>query len=90
MIEIREYITEAGKRPFGKWFADLNGPAAAKVTIVLERVARGHLSNVKAVGAGVSECKINFGPGYRIYFGREGSARHPAMRRLEERPAAGH
>ena len=38
----------------------------------LERVADGNLSNVKAVGDGVLEYKIDFGPGYRIYFGRDG------------------
>jgi putative addiction module killer protein len=39
----------------------------------LERLADGNTSNVKALGGGVSELKIDFGPGYRIYFGREGS-----------------
>ena len=73
LIEVREYITEAGKSPFGKWFAGLNGTAAAKVTIALERVARGNLSNAKAVGGGVSEYKIDFGPGYRVYFGQDGA-----------------
>jgi putative addiction module killer protein len=38
----------------------------------LERIADGNLSNVKPVGAGVLEYKIDFGPGYRIYFGRDG------------------
>jgi putative addiction module killer protein len=46
--------------------------AAAKVATALERVADGNLSNVKAVGNGVLEYKIDFGPGYRIYFGRDG------------------
>jgi putative addiction module killer protein len=47
--------------------------AAAKVTTALERIADGNLSNVKPVGAGVLEYRIDFGPGYRIYFGRDGS-----------------
>ena len=38
----------------------------------LERIADGNLSSVKAVGGGVLEYKIDFGPGYRIYFGRDG------------------
>ncbi|MBV9265055.1 MAG: type II toxin-antitoxin system RelE/ParE family toxin [Acidobacteriaceae bacterium] len=71
-MKVREYITEAGKSPFGKWFAGLNGVAAAKITIALERIAEGNLSNVKALGGGVSEYKIDFGPGYRIYFGQDG------------------
>lgn len=72
MIAVREYITEAGKSPFGKWFAGLNGPAAAKVTVALERVTKGKLSNVKPLGGGVCEYKIDFGPGYRIYLGQDG------------------
>jgi len=72
VIEVREYTTEAGQSPFGKWFARLNASAAAKVTTALERITQGNFSNVKALGAGVSEYKIDFGPGYRIYFGKDG------------------
>jgi len=38
----------------------------------LDRLSMGNVSNVKAVGGGVSEIKIDFGPGYRLYFGRDG------------------
>jgi len=72
VIEVREYITETGKSPFGKWFSSLSGPAAAKVTTALERITQGNFSSVKALGAGVSEYKIDFGPGYRLYFGKDG------------------
>jgi putative addiction module killer protein len=50
----------------------LNSQAAAKVTTALIRLAAGNLSNVKGVGSGVLEYKIDFGPGYRVYFGRDG------------------
>ena len=46
--------------------------AAVKVTTALERIADGNLSNVKPVGAGVLEYRIDFGAGYRLYFGRDG------------------
>jgi putative addiction module killer protein len=46
--------------------------AAAKVTIALARLGEGNLSKVKGVGAGVFEYKIAAGPGYRIYFGKDG------------------
>jgi putative addiction module killer protein len=46
--------------------------AAAKVATALERIADGNLSNVKGVGGGVLEYRIDFGLGYRIYFGRDG------------------
>ncbi len=72
MLEVREYIDTAGRSPFAKWLRALNVHAAAKVATALERVAGGNLSNVKAVGSGVLEYKIDFGPGYRIYFGRDG------------------
>ncbi|MEO8099054.1 MAG: type II toxin-antitoxin system RelE/ParE family toxin [Acidobacteriota bacterium] len=48
--------------------------ASAKVTIALTRVERGNLSNAKGVGGGVLEYKIDFGPGYRIYFGKDGDS----------------
>lgn len=67
-----EYQDEQGRSPFGRWFARLNAQAAARVGRVLYRLAEGNTSNVKAVGRGVSEYKLDFGPGYRIYFGQDG------------------
>jgi putative addiction module killer protein len=52
--------------------AGLGAEAAAKVTVALTRMGQGNLSNAKSVGEGVLEFRINFGPGYRIYFGRDG------------------
>ena len=72
MIEIREYLDAGGYRPYAKWFDGLNPQAAAKVVIAGTRMGHGNLSNSKGVGAGVHECRIEFGPGYRVYFGREG------------------
>jgi putative addiction module killer protein len=72
VIEVREYIDVAGRNPFTKWLRALNVQAAAKVATALERIADGNLSNVKAIRHGVLEHKIDFGPGYRIYFGRDG------------------
>lgn len=72
MLEVREYIDVAGRNPFAKWLRALNVQAAAKVATALERMADGNLSNVKSVGTGVLEYKIDFGPAYRIYFGQDG------------------
>ncbi len=72
MIEIREYYGREGQSPFREWFDGLNAEAAQKVTTALYRVALGNFSNVKSVGSGVFECRIHFGPGYRVYFGKEG------------------
>ena len=71
-VEVREYIDTAGKNPFGRWFDDLDSIAAAKVTVAVEKIAKGNTSNVEPVGEGVSEYKLDFGPGYRIYFGKDG------------------
>jgi putative addiction module killer protein len=71
MIEIREYVDADGGSPDAKWFNRLNAPAAAKVATSLVRMEQGNLSNTKGVGAGVFECRIDFGPGYRVYFGRD-------------------
>ena len=69
---VREYIRADDRSPFRQWFGTLNPPARAKVAVALTRIERGNLSNVKPVGGGVLEFKIDFGPGYRIYFGRDG------------------
>ena len=72
MIEIREYIDDRGRSPFGRWFNGLDAGAAAKVRTSLARMEAGNLSNVRGVGRGVLERRVNVGPGYRVYFGRDG------------------
>jgi putative addiction module killer protein len=72
VIDVREYLAADGSSPYGKWFNALNAPAAAKVAIAITRMAQGNLSNTKSVGGGIQEYRIDFGPGYRIYFGRDG------------------
>ena len=71
-IEIREYLDQGGRSPFARWFNRLNATAAARVTVALSRMEAGNLSNVRGVGHGVLEYRIDFGPGYRVYFGRDG------------------
>lgn len=73
MIEIQEYQTDAGVSPFTRWFDRLPAPAALKVRTAIARMEAGNLSNTQSVGRGVSECRIDFGPGYRVYFGRVGT-----------------
>jgi putative addiction module killer protein len=74
MPEIRYYIAASGRQPFAEWFADLEPVARAKVTRAIARLEQGNVSNVKSVGEGVLEYRIDFGPGYRVYFGRDGEA----------------
>ena len=72
MIEVREYVDERGVSSFGRWFDSLDALAAVKVRTSLARMEAGNLSNVRGVGGGVLEYRIHFGPGYRVYFGRDG------------------
>ena len=72
MVEIRYYVSADSREPFAEWFAELDPVASAKITRALARMEQGNLSNVKSVGEGVLEYRIDFGPGYRIYFGRDG------------------
>ena len=74
MLDIREYVDARGRSPFAHWFDRLDVHAAAKVATALARMEQGNLSNAKSVGTGVFEYRIDFGPGYRIYFGRDGEA----------------
>jgi putative addiction module killer protein len=71
MVAIREYLDPSGRSPFGRWFAGLNAPAAAKVTTALVRIEEGNFANTRGVRAGVHESRIDFGPGYRVYFGKD-------------------
>jgi putative addiction module killer protein len=69
---IREYLDARGRNEYRTWFDGLDVAAATKVTVALERIAAGNTSSIEPVGEGVSEYKIDFGPGYRIYFGKDG------------------
>ena len=73
MIEVREYTDLHGRSPFQQWFEDLDARAAAKVTVALTRLEQGNVSNVEGVGGGVLELRIDYGPGYRVYFGQDGA-----------------
>lgn len=72
MVTTKEYLDQKGRSPFGRWLEDLDAVTAAKVTTAVTRIEQGNFSNVKGVGAGVFECRIDFGPGYRVYFGKDG------------------
>lgn len=70
-LKIVEFLVN-GESVFRRWFDSLDAHAAVKITTALYRLEQGNFSNVKPVGKGVSEHKIDFGGGYRIYFGQDG------------------
>jgi putative addiction module killer protein len=72
MTDVREYLDREGRNLYRGWFDRLNATAAAKVATAVTRLALGNFSNVKGVGSGVFELRIDFGPGYRVYFGKDG------------------
>jgi len=72
MMIIKEYIDTRDQSPYAKWFNRLNPAAAARVVTALVRMEQGNFSDTKTVGGGVLEYRIDFGPGYRVYFGRDG------------------
>ena len=72
LVELKEYITQEGKSPFNLWFETVSTPADAKIIRALTKLELGNFSITKSVGAGVFEVKIDFGPGYRVYFGKDG------------------
>lgn len=72
---ITYYLTEADKKPFKEWLDGLKDiKARQKIRIRLDRVRLGNLGNNRALGDGVFELKIDYGPGYRVYYALDGKA----------------
>ena len=70
-FEIREYV-ENGRSPYAEWFGELDKVTAARVSTYIRRIAAGNFGAAKALQEGVFEIRMDFGPGYRVYYGREG------------------
>ena len=69
MIELRRYITAEAKDLFGEWLARLKDPRArAKVVVRLDRLVAGNFADCKRLRGGVNELRIDWGPGYRVYY----------------------
>lgn len=68
------YRTREGRLPFDEWLRGLRDQnAVARVLARIGRVRQGNLGDCKPVGEGVSELRVDYGPGYRVYFGQKGS-----------------
>ena len=71
--ELRRYITGQGQVPFEEWLESLKDrKTRSRIRARLDRVEQGNLGDSKSVGDGVFELRIDFGPGYRVYFGQVG------------------
>ncbi len=71
MLELVELLREDGSSPYAEWFVRLDPQAAAKVTTAKLRMSMGNLSGVKWF-RGIGECRIDWGPDYRIDLARDG------------------
>jgi putative addiction module killer protein len=73
-IEIRRYVTNSGRDIFGDWISRLRDPRAkAKIATRISRLAAGNFGDCKALGHGLYELKIDWGPGYRVYYAMVGA-----------------
>ena len=75
LFTLEYYITETGKIPFKDWLENLKDiHARAKIRVALDRVRLGNFGHAKFIGEGINELKIDFGPGYRVYYALAGDA----------------
>ena len=72
-MDLRRYRIADGRVPFTIWLHGLDNSTAARVSAYVDRMKFGNWGTSKPVGQGVSELKIDFGPGYRVYYIRDGS-----------------
>lgn len=69
--EIQIYVREDGVAPFSEWLAGLRDVRGrAKIRTRLDRLELGNFGDCRGVGDGVQELRIDYGPGYRVYFGQ--------------------
>src|SRR6476469_3126145 len=73
-FNVQIYQTENGKLPFSQWLNGMkDNSTRAKIRLRLDRLEMGNFGQCEPVGGGVFELKVDFGPGYRVYFGKIGS-----------------
>lgn len=74
-VDVQEYIAEDGRNHFEDWLLGLrDSEARARLRARVNRVRLGNFGDCRGVGSGVHELRIDYGPGYRIYFGRRGNS----------------
>ena len=72
--ELHIYVTARGQSPFSEWLTSLrDGKVRTKIRVRLDRVRLGNMGDCHGVVDGIQELRIDYGPGYRVYFGRLGS-----------------
>ena len=75
MIEIRHYVNPAGKDVFDDWLTELaDARAQAKIATRINRLAAGNFGDCKSLRQGLYELRVDWGPGYRVYYAMIGKA----------------
>jgi putative addiction module killer protein len=69
---VHEYLREDGSSPYRDWLSTLDIAVKARIQARVLRFESGNLGDHKSVGEGVLEARLDFGPGYRVYFGLDG------------------
>jgi putative addiction module killer protein len=72
MPELRGYLDHRGRNPFNRWLEGLSLPVQRRILRVVARMEEGNFGDFRSVGEGVMERRVNFGPGYRIYYAWDG------------------
>ena len=78
-FEIIQCHTDDDRIPIQEWLTSLDVITRNRIRAQIDRIEDGNFGDVKPVGEGVSELRINFGPGYRVYFGKKGNVIHLLM-----------
>ena len=72
MPRVVHYLSEDGADRFDRWFRRQTPEVRARIQTRIDRIELGNFGDHRGVGQGVSEIRIGFGPGYRLYYGRDG------------------
>ncbi len=74
--EILECHRDNGSNPIEEWLATLDPKTRGRVRIRIDRIEEGNFGDVEPIGEGLSELRLDFGPGYRVYFGQRANVVH--------------
>lgn len=71
-FELVRYQDRSKRIPYSEWIRELDGKTAGRIRSYVGRLKSGNFGDSRSVGHGVVELKIDFGPGYRVYYLRDG------------------
>jgi putative addiction module killer protein len=72
VVEVQEYIDARGHIPYRDWIVELDTSVRVRIITAVLRMEQGNFSAAKGIGSGIFELRLDFGPGFRVYFGKDG------------------